>query len=68
MHFITTILVLLIGARALGQIFKRLFNQPSLVGEILAGVIVGSAVLGIVEPTRELAGTDRIPYYLFRRT
>ncbi|MAE75233.1 MAG: sodium:proton antiporter [Bdellovibrionaceae bacterium] len=64
MHFITTILVLLIGARALGQIFKRLFNQPSLVGEILAGVIVGSAVLGIVEPTRELAGIAELTVFL----
>ena len=42
--------VLLLAAKAGDELFKRI-GQPAIVGEILAGVIVGGSVLGIVEPS-----------------
>ncbi|EHN11421.1 Na+/H+ antiporter [Patulibacter medicamentivorans] len=41
--------VLLLAAKIGDELFKRL-GQPSLIGEILAGVIVGPSVLGLVHP------------------
>jgi Kef-type K+ transport system membrane component KefB len=40
--------VVLLAAKAGDEIFKRI-GQPTIVGEILAGVLVGPAVLGLVE-------------------
>lgn len=37
--------VLLAAARILGEIFHK-FNQPAIIGEILAGIILGPTVLG----------------------
>jgi Kef-type K+ transport system membrane component KefB len=45
-----TISVLLAGAHFLGYLFDRL-RQPRLIGEILAGVILGPFVLGRISPT-----------------
>jgi Kef-type K+ transport system membrane component KefB len=41
--------VVLLAAKAGEELFKRL-DQPGLVGEILAGVLIGPSVLGLVEP------------------
>lgn len=41
--------VVLLAAKLGDELFKRI-GQPSVVGEILAGLIVGPAVLGLVEP------------------
>jgi len=40
---------LLFAARTLGELSQRL-NQPSVLGELLAGVILGPSVLGAVSP------------------
>ena len=45
--------VVLLAAKAGDELFKRL-GQPTLVGEILAGLVVGPAVLGLVEPSATL--------------
>ena len=42
--------LLLLGAKVFGMIFNK-FKQPSLVGELLAGIVLGSSVLGIVKPS-----------------
>lgn len=42
--------VILLAAKLGDELFRRI-DQPGLIGEILAGVIVGPAVLGVVEPT-----------------
>lgn len=47
---ITQIAVLLFAARALGEIAQR-FGQPSVIGEILAGVILGPSFLGKIFPS-----------------
>ena len=44
-----TLFVMLAAAKLLAEIFERL-RQPSVVGEILAGVIIGPSVLGWVAP------------------
>jgi Kef-type K+ transport system membrane component KefB len=39
----------LVAAKAGDELFKRM-GQPTIVGEILAGVLIGPSVLGLVEP------------------
>ncbi|HEV2724247.1 MAG TPA: cation:proton antiporter [Thermoleophilaceae bacterium] len=46
---LTDLFVVLLAAKLGDELFKRI-GQPAIVGEILAGVIVGPAALGIVEP------------------
>lgn len=46
---IVALFVVLLAAKIGDEVFKRI-GQPSVVGEILAGLIVGPAVLGFVEP------------------
>ena len=48
-----SVIVILVAARVLGEVFQRL-KQPPLVGEILAGVIIGPSLLGIVMPSHDL--------------
>ncbi|HSO02706.1 MAG TPA: cation:proton antiporter, partial [Gaiellaceae bacterium] len=45
--------VVLLAAKLGDELFKRL-GQPTIVGEILAGVVIGVSVLGLVEPTETL--------------
>lgn len=47
--FLVQLLVVLSLARLLGEVFRRL-GQPPLVGEILAGLLLGASVLGNVAP------------------
>ena len=46
---LTDLFVVLLAAKLGDELFRRL-RQPTIVGEILAGVIVGPSVLGIVSP------------------
>jgi Kef-type K+ transport system membrane component KefB len=46
---LTDLFVVLLAAKLGDELFRRL-GQPTLVGEILAGLLVGPAVLGLVEP------------------
>lgn len=41
--------ILLASARILGE-FARRFNQPSIFGEILAGILLGPTLLGAIKP------------------
>jgi Kef-type K+ transport system membrane component KefB len=47
---LVTLLVMWIAAKVFAELFERL-KQPSVVGEILAGVIIGPSVLGLVTIT-----------------
>src|SRR5688572_11198902 len=52
-----TLFVIFTAAKLSAEIFERL-RQPAVVGEILAGVIIGPSLLNLVEPsdvTRALA-------------
>ena len=48
-----SIIIILVAARVLGELFQR-FRQPPLVGELLAGVIIGPSILGLVTPNADL--------------
>ncbi|MCL4333603.1 MAG: cation:proton antiporter [Candidatus Thermoplasmatota archaeon] len=54
LDLITAILLLLIVAIGLGEIFNR-FSLPEVVGAIIAGIILGPAVTGIISPSSELS-------------
>jgi Kef-type K+ transport system membrane component KefB len=50
---LTDLFVVLLAAKLGDELFKRL-HQPSVVGEILAGVLIGPSLLALVEPTDAL--------------
>ena len=50
---LASLFVVLLAAKLGDELFKRL-RQPALVGEILAGVLIGPSVLGIVAPDESL--------------
>ncbi|HEX2126346.1 MAG TPA: cation:proton antiporter [Thermoleophilaceae bacterium] len=50
---LVALFVVLLAAKVGDEIFKRI-GQPALVGEILAGVVIGPSLLGLVEPTETL--------------
>ena len=47
------IVILLAAARLLGELFRK-FKQPSLAGELLAGIILGPTIFGIIIPNENL--------------
>jgi len=47
---LTDLAVVLFAAKVGDEIFRRI-RQPTIAGEILAGVIVGPSLLGIVAPS-----------------
>ena len=47
---ILSLFVMLVAAKVMAEIFERL-KQPAVVGEILAGVIIGPSLLGWVTPS-----------------
>ena len=51
--FFANLLILLVLARVLGEIFERL-KQPAMIGEILAGVILGPTLLNYIHRTEDL--------------
>lgn len=48
-----SIVILLAGARILGELFRRM-KQPALGGELLAGIILGPTIFGLVLPSDDL--------------
>ncbi|NBX68704.1 MAG: cation:proton antiporter [Proteobacteria bacterium] len=63
MPLLTTILILLIVARLLGQLMVHL-KQPALVGEIFAGILLGPAVLQWIRPNQALEGISELSVFL----
>ena len=47
------VVIILVAARLLGEIFQRV-GLPSLVGELLAGIIIGPSILSLVRPDESL--------------
>ena len=58
--FILQLALLLTAARGLGEIFRRI-GQPPVIGELLAGVLLGPSVLGMLAPELQLALFPREP-------
>lgn len=59
-NVLLAVLFLMLGANLLGQLFTKL-RQPKVVGEILAGILLGPTLLGKVAPgfAAELFGAGR---------
>lgn len=52
LHVLLALVVVIVVARAIGTLFT-LFHQPPVVGEILAGILLGPSLLGRVAPGAE---------------
>lgn len=63
MSLLTKLLLLIVVARLLGRLFERL-GQPAIVGEMLAGVILGPATLNLLEPNEALHGISDLAVFL----
>jgi Kef-type K+ transport system membrane component KefB len=53
--FFVQIAIIIAAAQAVGWVGRRYLGQPQVVGEMLAGVILGPSLLGIVAPGWEAA-------------
>jgi Kef-type K+ transport system membrane component KefB len=49
LHLLLALAVILVTSRALGALFK-LFHQPPVIGEVVAGILLGPSLLGLVAP------------------
>ncbi len=63
MSLLATLLVLVVLARLLGKLCAR-YGQPEIVGEILAGVLLGPSVLNLVTPNPALSGIADLAVFL----
>lgn len=63
MQVLTSLLTPIVLVRLLGHLFAR-WGQPAIVGEVLAGIVLGQAVLGIVEPKAALSGIAALAIFL----
>lgn len=63
MSLLSSLLLLIVVARLFGRLFAR-YNQPELIGEILAGVLLGPAILGLIEPNKALAAVTELAVFL----
>ncbi|MDX2128655.1 MAG: cation:proton antiporter [Chloroherpetonaceae bacterium] len=61
--FFTNLLILLVGARIFGEIFER-FNQPAMIGEIIAGIILGPSLLNLIHRTEEIKVISELGIFL----
>lgn len=51
--FLLMVVVILVSAKIFGELAERV-GQPSVLGELLAGVVIGGSVLGIVDPQNQI--------------
>lgn len=51
--FLFLLIAILVSAKVLGELAERM-GQPAVLGELLAGVILGSSLLGVVDPGVEV--------------
>lgn len=61
--FFANLLILLVLARFFGEIMER-FKQPALIGEIIAGVILGPSILNFIHRTEELKVISELGVFL----
>lgn len=61
--FFTNLLILLVSAKLLGELFER-FNQPSMIGEISAGIILGPSLLNIIHRSEDIKVISELGIFL----
>jgi Kef-type K+ transport system membrane component KefB/nucleotide-binding universal stress UspA family protein len=54
------VLVLVLVGRLLGEVMQRI-GQPTVIGQLLAGILLGPSLLGLVAPTFQLALFPKAP-------
>src|SRR4051794_15837402 len=50
LHVLISLLLVILASRALGTLFRHL-HQPPILGEVLAGILLGPSLLGRVAPS-----------------
>ena len=62
-HVLLAVVVVIVAARGVGAIFRKL-HQPPVMGEVLAGILLGPSFLGFVAPlgTSFLLPLPVVPY------
>lgn len=63
MSLLSSLLVLIVTARLLGRLFAR-YKQPEMIGEILAGILLGPALLDLIAPNAALSGVTELAIFL----
>ncbi|MDP3651192.1 MAG: cation:proton antiporter [Rhodoferax sp.] len=63
MPLLTSLLTLIVAARLLGHVFVK-WGQPAIVGEMIAGVLLGPGVLGLILPDAALSGIASLAIFL----
>lgn len=53
--FFLQMFVIILACRATGWLMKRFFDQPQVVGEMIAGVILGPSLFGLLAPDLQAA-------------
>jgi Kef-type K+ transport system membrane component KefB len=48
-EFLFLLIAILVAAKLLGELAEKI-GQPAVLGELIAGVLLGSSLLGIVDP------------------
>lgn len=61
--FFASLLLLLVVARFFGEIAER-FKQPAMIGEILAGIVLGPSLLNFVHRTEDLKVISELGVFL----
>ncbi len=61
--FFTNLLILLVTARIFGEIFER-FKQPAMIGEIIAGIILGPTILNLIHRTEDIKVISELGIFL----
>lgn len=63
MSLLASLLLLIVVARLFGRLFAR-YNQPEMIGEILAGVLLGPALFDLIHPNAALAAVSELAVFL----
>lgn len=61
--FFTNLLILLVSARIFGELFERM-RQPAMIGEIIAGIILGPSLFHIMHRTEEIKVISELGIFL----
>lgn len=61
--FFTNLLILLVTARVFGEIFERI-KQPAMIGEIIAGIILGPSILNLIHRTEDIKVISELGIFL----
>ncbi|WP_241127507.1 cation:proton antiporter [Novosphingobium terrae] len=54
-HFFLQLAIIILACRVVGWIGERFLGQPQVVGEMIAGVLLGPSLLGLIWPDLQLA-------------